>query len=110
MATYLDLHGLYDNAALRRKVEVALLVRAQSYLDAAEPNPATTEQRAWARHVFQNPSAETRAMLRYLLARHRGLTVTQLVGADGNSGVSDQSIQDAVDAVAAQFVSAFTGT
>ena len=101
MATYLELSGLYTSADLLRKIEVALLIRAQAYLDQATP---TTAQRAWSRAVFDQPRNEAQKMLLYLLAKNSGLTVAAITGA------SDATLQNQVDSVAAQFVSAFTGT
>lgn len=100
MATYLELAALYDNAPLRQRIEVALLIRAQGYLEAATP---TQQQRAWARYVFEAPQSEARRMLMFLLAKNSGLTVANITGA------SDATLQSQVDAVAAQFVSAFAG-
>ena len=101
MATYLELSGLYTNADLLRKIEVALLIRAQSYLDAGTP---TAAQRAWSRAVFDQPRNEAQKMLLYLLAKNSGQSVATITGS------SDATLQSQVDAVAAQFVSAFTGT
>ena len=98
MAAYQDIYGLFSND-IRLKVEVALLIRAQAYLDAANP---TAQQRAWARHVFTSTTGEAMLMLKYLLAKNNGLTTAQIAGA------SDATIQSQVDAVAAQFVAAFS--
>jgi hypothetical protein len=100
MATYVELAGLLDNDDLRKRVAVALLVKAQAYLDAGG---ATAAQRTWARNALNQPAPESNLMLRYLLAKNNGLTVAQI------NGVADATLQSQVDAVAAAYVNAFVG-
>ena len=99
MATYTELRGMYDNGDLAARIEVAITIKAQSFLDGTP----TAEQRKWARQVFESPGSEANRMLKYLLAKNKGLTAEQIVG------VSDASLSAQIDGVASQFVSAFAG-
>lgn len=100
MATYAELYGMRDNDTLRQRIEVALIIRAQAYLDGT----STPEQRAWAKFVFQDGGhGESVRMLKYLLAKNKNATPAQI------EAVTDANLQTQVDAVAASFVSAFVG-
>ena len=99
MATYLELYNMRDNDTLRQRIETALIIKAQSYLD----GNATQSERAWAKMVFQDGHSESARMLKYLLAKNKAATVAQI------EGVTDAALSTQIDAVAAQFVAAAVG-
>ena len=100
MATYTELRTLFDNDNLRQRIGVALMIKAQSLLDGATP---TADQRRWAQQIFSSPQAEADKMLKYLLAKNNTMTVAQI------QAVTDAALSTQIDAVANQFVSAFSG-
>ena len=100
MAAYSELYAQRDNDDLRQRIEVALTLKAQAYLDDANP---TQEQRAWAKQIFQDGHSESIRMLKYLLAKNKSSTIAQIIGA------SDAALSAQIDVVANQFVSAFVG-
>lgn len=100
MATYAELYAQRDNDDLRQRIEMALIIKAQTFLDGA----STAEQRAWAKYVFQDGGhGESVRMLKYLLAKNKGSTVNQI------QSVTDAALTTQIDAVAPAFVSAFVG-
>lgn len=100
MATYAELRALFDNDSLRQRIGVALMIKAQALLHGASP---TAEQRRWAQQIFSNPQAEADKMLKYLLAKNNALTTAQI------QAVTDAELSSQIDAVVAQFVTAFSG-
>lgn len=99
MATYAELYAQKDNQNLIDRIEVALVIKAQSYLDGA----STAPQRAWARQVFADGQSEARRMLKYLLAKNKDATIAQI------TAVTDASLSTQVNAVADAFVAGFAG-
>jgi hypothetical protein len=68
MATHTELFELYSNSALRNRVEIALILVAETIRteDPATPNHA--RRLAWARTVFSDPQRWLMPMFRLLLA------------------------------------------
>ena len=99
MATYADLFALRNNADLRNKVAVAVIVKAQD-LAASVP---TTNEKAWISKAFASPSGEATRVFSAVLAANKDLTVAQI------SAATDVAIQTNVDAIVAIFVDADAG-
>lgn len=96
MATYDELRALpgsVDGDTLRRKIEVALAIKAQTLIDGTP----TTTQVEWAAATLTAPYDASGQVLNYLLAKANSFEVSQITGA------SDSQIQswtdDAVDAL-----------
>lgn len=89
MATYQELFDLRSNDALRNKVSVAVVVKAQSLLDGATPSAAEV---AWANAAISNPVEKANVLLNYVLAANKSANVAAITGA------SDSAIQTNVDA------------
>lgn len=92
MATYLELFDLSSSSAitdLRKKIRVAIAIKAQ--LIAASASPTATAK-AWANAAFQNPQGYEGVVLNYILAANKAATTAQISGAD------DATVQTAVNA------------
>jgi len=92
MATYDEIRFLFANDSIRNKIEVAVIVAAESIRneDAGTPNHAN--RLIWAKEAFTNPLGTATKMFMALLAANKDLTVEQIAGA------SDVAIQTKVDA------------
>jgi hypothetical protein len=92
MAAYQDLYNLFNNASLRNKMAVAVIVAAEKIRteDAGTTNHAA--RLTWAKAAFQNPEAAAVSMLKAILAANNTLTVEQITDA------TDAAIQTKVDA------------
>ena len=89
MATYSELAALVaDNQALRAKVLVAVIIKAEDILGEVTP---TADRLAWASSALASPSAVTDELYHYVLAANSGATVTNILGA------TDAAIQANVD-------------
>jgi len=91
MATYAELYGLFSNASLANRAEVACVVAAEAIRN---ENPATANHAnrlLWAKRVFQGPAGVRNEMLMALLAGNAGLTVDVL------TTVTDANLQTAVN-------------
>lgn len=99
MAAYLDLRGLFSDADLSNKIDIAIIVSANDLLSGT---PTASEQK-WAAHVFSAPRAESQKALMAVLAKNKALTKAQIQGA------TDSAIQTQVDSVVDSLVIAFTG-
>lgn len=91
MATYAELFDLRSNDALRNRVAVAAVVKAQTLLDLASPTAAQVE---WAKATLANPIGISGDLLNYVLAANKGASVAAIIGA------TDAAIQTNVDAAA----------
>lgn len=89
MATYDELFALRSNSALRDRVAVAAVVKAQSLIDLASP---TAGQIAWAQRAISDPIGVANSLLNYVLAANKSATSSQI------STASDSTIQTAVGA------------
>lgn len=88
MATLSELHALFDDADLLKKVGAALLIGCKTILDGTP----TANDRAYAAKVFSNPHTEAHRVLKYVLAANSAATVSAIQGA------IDAAIQTNVDA------------
>ena len=90
MATYVELYGLFEDATLLSRVEVAVLVAAHQILvDPVSTNP----QIAWAQQAIRNSASISAQMFHAVLAGSKEFTVAQI------EATTDEALQDAVDLV-----------
>lgn len=99
MATYTELHSLFNNAALINRVAVALLVAVDDLLT----DFPTANDKAYASVVFSSPQGEAKKVVMAVLAANSGATLAQITGA------TDTAIQTKVDAVVPALVDALAG-
>ncbi len=90
MATYQELFELGADSALRNKVAVAAVIKAEGLIGGASP---TNTQIAWANNTLRDVSGRARTLLFYVLAANKGSTVLQIQSA------ADTAIQSNVDTV-----------
>lgn len=92
MATYQELHALKNDSDLQEKVEVAVVVAADTIRTDGSP-PANQAQRlVWAKAAMAAPKSTAQAMLWAVLAANKGVSV------DGIKTAGDAAIQANVDA------------
>lgn len=97
MATYIELYDEYQSdAALRNKVAVACVVKAQALIDLASP---TANQISWAGNCLDNPARTAAKLLPYVLAANSSATLAQIKAA------SDATIQTNVNACVDKLIS-----
>jgi hypothetical protein len=99
MATYQELRGLFADSDLQEKVEVALVIAANT-LNAGTP---TTADKAWIAHVIGNTRGEAQKALKIVLAENSGASVATIQGA------TDAAIQTNVDSIVPTLVDALAG-
>lgn len=95
MATYQELYDLRQNSALRNKIAVACVKKAQTLIDSATP---TANELAWCSSVFENPNAMASKLMSYVLSANSTFTVAQI------SAAADTAIQTNVDAAASKLI------
>lgn len=95
MATYAEIFDLRSNNALRNKIAVAVVVKAQTLIDLASP---TAGQLSWANNAMNNPIASADKIMHYVLAANKSSTTSQI------SSASDSAIQTNVDAAADKLI------
>ena len=96
----MDLHALLGDADLRKKVQIATLVAADTLLSGA---PSSSDQK-WASAVYANPQGATGEWFKAygaMLAANNTASIANIEAA------TDASIQANVDAVADSLVVAF---
>lgn len=94
MATYdelLDIATTVTGNALKRKIQVAIVVACDTIRSEAEATPNHTNRMKWAISVLQNPAAMTDRMLWAVLAQNKSVAAASIIAA------SDASVQTAVD-------------
>ena len=91
MATYLELFDLKNNNDFQHKIQVAVVVKAQSLLDAAIP---TADEVSWANTALSNPTTMATKIMYYAFAANKDATTAQILAA------SDSDIQSNVDSAA----------
>lgn len=96
MATYQELRGLFNNSDLMEKVEVAVIISANTLIAGTPTTPETN----WAATAFANPKVEARKALMSVLAANSSATVAQITGA------TDVAIQTNVDSAVPTLVAA----
>jgi hypothetical protein len=92
MANLNDLYDAFQNNTfenVRRKIQVALLIKAQSTL--VDGN-APVERKAWARAALTNVESQSYLILNYLIALNNGQTV------NGLSNDTDNTVKTNVNA------------
>lgn len=105
MATYDELTALFGDGNMRRKLEVAVVVSAQTILSGADtvaPFDQTAGQHElrakWGNAALTSTETEAIRLWKYVLAANSGLTVAQIRGAaDSDIQVN---VDGAVDAIA----------
>jgi hypothetical protein len=81
-----------DNGDLLLKLEVAVIIAAETVRTELDTVDNHANRRQWAKEAFTNPKTAATYMLRALLAANSDLTPAQITGAD------DSQIQSKVDA------------
>jgi len=89
MATYTELRNLFNQDALRNRVEVALIIKSQLIIKETTPSDARIE---WAKNVLSNSRSEAESFVKYVLAANANSTIEQI------NGASDADVSTAVDA------------
>ena len=92
MASYQELHILKNNSDLQEKVEVAVIVAADTIRTDATPPANQAERLAWAAQAMSNPKSVAKSMLWAVLAANKDVTVANITSA------TDAAIQTNVDA------------
>jgi hypothetical protein len=93
MASLNDLYDAFQNKTfenLRRKIEIALLIKAQVTL--ADAN-APASRKTWARSALANIETESTLIVKYLIALNNSQTV------NGLSNDSDSTVKTNVNTV-----------
>lgn len=88
MATYAEIFDLHSNSALRNRVAVACIVKADAIRQLASP---TAQQIAWASALLQDPYPLSLRVFWAVLAANNAATVAQITGA------TDAQLQTAVN-------------
>lgn len=92
MATYFELNDLMSSGSivdLRRRLNVAIVIKANAIAKAASPSATAKE---WAKTALDNPQRYADTILRYVVADNASLTTAQI------SGAFDAQVQTAVNA------------
>ena len=96
MATYAELRSIFGSAEgdeFRKKVEVAVAIKAQTLIDGTP----TAGQLAWAQEALEDPSSKATVVMNYMISVNKGLAIASITGA------ADASIQtntnSAIDAL-----------
>jgi len=92
MATYDELRILFSHDALRKRIEVACIIAAQSIYVEAPSVDNHANRLIWAKRAFAKPGNMGGDMLRALLAANKDLEVSAI------TSVTDTAIQAKVDA------------
>lgn len=89
MATYTELFDLGSNTALRNRISIALVIKAQALLAVASP---TANEVKWANSAITDPILLADKLMNYVLAANKAATTSQIISA------TDSAIQTNVDA------------
>jgi len=92
MATLLELNALFGNSELRNKIEVAVIIAAETIRIEDGGTTNHDNRMVWAKAAFSNPRSMRDPMLKALLAANAAETVQTI------TSVSDVSLQTLVDA------------
>lgn len=92
MATYDELRQASENDALRRRVQVACIVAAETIRTELDTVTNHVNRLKWAKAVFENPAVYADRMLWAVLAQNKAATLSAITGAN------DSTIQTAVNA------------
>lgn len=99
MATYSELATLLNDPDNQPKAQIAVIIAAYNLITGTP----TAADRAWASAVLANPQAEGIKALRAVIAANAGQDLSVITGA------SDTVIQNQINAVVPQLVSAYAG-
>lgn len=94
MATYAELRALFNDDAMRNRLDVAVIIAANTLLGGT---PTAADQN-WAAAAFNNPRTEGQKAFMAVLAENKGLSVSAIQGA------TDAAIQTNVDAIVPSLV------
>lgn len=92
MATYAELLTASENATLRNKMRVAVVIAAEKVRVENGATANHANRLIWAKSVFAEPDVAARAMMWAVLAQNAAATLAQITGA------TDATVQTAVDA------------
>jgi nucleoid-associated protein YgaU len=92
MATYAELLTAFEDAELRKKIRVAVVVAAEIVRTEASGGANSANRRKWAKEVFLNPTASIDAIVWAVLAANRTAPLAAILAA------SDATVQTAVNA------------
>jgi hypothetical protein len=92
MATYAELLTAFEDAGLRNKIRVAVVVAAEIVRNEPSNGPNNANRRKWAREVFMNPTASIDSLVWAVLAANRAAPLATILSA------SDATVQTAVTA------------
>jgi hypothetical protein len=98
MATYTELRaiiGSADGDDLKKKIEVAIVIKAQTLVDGT-PSPG---QLTWASEALDAPSSKVSQVMNYMIASNNTAAVAAITGA------TDATIQTNCDAAVDALVS-----
>lgn len=98
MATYPEIRALFGNDDLRGKIEVAVIIAAES-IRVEDPQPPNHASRlTWAKATWGNPEPIAKRMLMALLAANKDLEVGDAETPGTILGATPAQIQAKVDA------------
>ena len=97
MATYTELKQLFSDEELRDKVDVAIIIAADTIRGEDVGTTYHAERLVWAKTAFASPRSKSDEMLMAILAVNSSASVEQITEA------SDATIQSQVDAVVNMF-------
>jgi hypothetical protein len=92
MATYAELRNVFHDDELRHKLEVAVIVAADTIRTESPATENHANRLAWAKGAFGDPSSAAVEMLKALIAANKDATIASITGA------TDAQIQAKVDA------------
>ena len=86
MASYTELFDLRTDSVLRNRIAVAVVIKAQLYVDGATP---TLDELTWAAKALNpnNTLSEASKLLHYLIGANNSATIEQI------QSVTDSSLQ-----------------
>jgi len=91
MASYQELFDLKRDSALRNKIAVACVKKAQTLMDGATP---TANQITWSSNALENPIQMADKIMHYVIAANSTANANQI------SNATDAAIQSNVNAAA----------
>jgi len=100
MPSLLELRNLFNDSAIRNKVDAAVIVAAQGILNETTPS---TARKAWAAKAFANPRLETKRIVMSVLAANKSATLPAI------NGASDTAVQNNVNSAINLFIDADAG-
>ena len=91
MATYMELKAIFGHSDLNDKIEVAVIIAAET-IRTEDPGVTNHENRmTWAKQAFANPVGTAKQMIMAMLAANNALAVGAITGA------SDSAIQASIE-------------